>query len=78
MTTPWSATGRPLLICIGCGKPPEAFEIYSTVYTGQEISNDEYVWHEEGTLNRKNGHFVCDQCYIDAGMPTSPEGWKAP
>jgi hypothetical protein len=38
----------------------------------------EYVLRNEGTLNRVNLHFLCDECYIKAGMPTSPTGWKCP
>lgn len=42
------------------------------------ITPDDYVWQEEGTLNPKNGHFLCTTCYIAAGMPSSSQGWKAP
>lgn len=41
-------------------------------------SRAEYVAMNEGTYNRENGHFLCDTCYIKAGMPSSPEGWKCP
>jgi hypothetical protein len=37
-----------------------------------------YVATNEGTYNRVNGHFLCDTCYIKAGMPTSPLGWVCP
>jgi hypothetical protein len=37
-----------------------------------------YVIQEEGTYNKTNGHFLCDTCYIKAGMPTKPYGWKCP
>lgn len=40
-------------------------------------SADEYVMVEEGTLNLDNGHFLCTPCYIKAGCPTAPNGWKA-
>lgn len=36
------------------------------------------VLMEEGTLNPENGHFLCNMCYINAGMPSSPSGWKCP
>jgi hypothetical protein len=42
------------------------------------VSPERYVWQEEGTLNMQNGHFLCTNCYIDAGMPSSPTGWTAP
>jgi hypothetical protein len=38
----------------------------------------EYVLKEEGTLNSTNNHFLCDKCYIIAGMPTAPGGWMCP
>ena len=37
-----------------------------------------YVMKEEGTLNPLNGHFLCDRCYIAAGMPTGTGGWVCP
>jgi hypothetical protein len=37
-----------------------------------------YVRSEEGTYNPENGHFLCDGCYITAGMPSSPSGWRCP
>lgn len=47
-----------------------------------EIPSDddrrEYVIHEEGTYNPTNGHFLCDDCYIAAGMPTAHNGWVCP
>lgn len=38
----------------------------------------EYLRYEEGTYNHENGHFLCTPCYIEAGMPSSPRGWRAP
>lgn len=37
-----------------------------------------FVQMEEGTYNPENGHFLCTDCYIAAGMPTAPQGWKCP
>lgn len=37
-----------------------------------------YVRQEEGTYNPANGHFLDDLCYIKAGMPSSPSGWRCP
>lgn len=37
-----------------------------------------YVVENEGTLNPLNGHFLCDSCYIAAGLPSAPGGWKCP
>lgn len=38
----------------------------------------EYVRCNDGTYNPINGHFLCDSCYIKAGMPTAPGGWVCP
>lgn len=40
----------------------------------------DYVATEEGTLNIHTGAFLCTECYIIAGTPTSqrPEGWTVP
>jgi hypothetical protein len=38
----------------------------------------QFVLKEEGTLNPTNNHFLCNNCYIIAGMPTAPGGWICP
>jgi hypothetical protein len=66
-----------ILLCRRCGKTPS--ELYEYVNAaGSDMTPDEYVWQEEGTLNRENGHFLCTDCYITAGMPSSPRGWVTP
>jgi hypothetical protein len=65
-------------VCIGCGKTPDQIEEYIEMAEEQEKTANEIVLLEEGTYNRKNGHFVCTLCYIDMGMPSSPTGWIAP
>jgi len=65
------------LICIGCNKHPNEIEEYIIESKSEGISPDEYVLREEGTLNHKTGQFLCTNCYIKAGMPSSPQGWKA-
>jgi prepilin-type N-terminal cleavage/methylation domain-containing protein len=44
------------------------------------ISADDAVKEEEGTYNHENGHFLCTDCYIAAGMPSKPypQKWVAP
>lgn len=59
-------------------KSPDKLEEYMTMAEEEGIPVEQYVWENEGTLNRKNGHFLCTQCYINAGMPTSPQGWTCP
>lgn len=43
-----------------------------------DLSRQDFVRSEEGTYNPENGHFLCDECYIAAGMPSSPSGWVCP
>jgi hypothetical protein len=64
--------------CIGCGKSPDEIEEYVDQANAQDVTPDEFVELEEGTLNHANGHFACTECYISMGMPSSPRGWKAP
>lgn len=49
-------------------------------YIEPELHKDreDYIRLEEGTYNKINGHFLCDNCYIGAGMPSSPTGWVCP
>jgi hypothetical protein len=43
------------------------------------MSPDDYVWTHEATINRLNGHFLCNACYITAGMPTKhSRHWVCP
>jgi len=37
-----------------------------------------FVIQEDGTYNPSNGHFLCNDCYIKAGMPSGPSGWICP
>ncbi len=74
-----SGVARPPAFCVGCNKYPDAIEEYVEAFAENGYATpDEYVWNEEGTLNRANGHFLCTDCYIAAGIPSSEEGWKAP
>ena len=43
-----------------------------------DMTPEQFVRREEGTFNIENGHFLCTDCYIAAGMPSSPRGWTAP
>ena len=74
-------------VCQGCGKFPEELDCYREVVmlelerrsvTDEEVR--EYVLKEEGTLNPLNNHFLCDGCYISAGMPAGTNGrrWVCP
>ena len=68
---------RPL--CTGCNKRPDEIEEYVEAAAENEVTPDEYVIDEEGTYNAGNGHFLCTDCYIAAGMPSYmyPNKWVA-
>jgi len=55
--------------CIRCEKTPPDILEYSPEMTGEKLDADTYVWRNEGTLNKSNGHFYCTDCYIKVGMP---------
>jgi hypothetical protein len=65
-------------LCVGCNKTPDQLPCYAPYAAGARMTPDEYVRREEGTYNPENGHFLCDDCYHDAGMPSSQRGWVAP
>jgi hypothetical protein len=44
----------------------------------ESMTPEQVVREQEGTFNPRNGHFLCTDCYIKAGMPSSPVGWHAP
>ena len=67
----------PEPICIGCNRHPVDCG-YQDVAEYENLTPDEYVRQHEGTYNPDNGHFLCDVCYVKAGMPSSPWGWIAP
>jgi hypothetical protein len=65
--------------CVGCGRRPHEIGVYVDCAATEEITPDEYVRREEGTYNPATGHFLCDECYIRAGMPVGTDGrWVAP
>ena len=57
------------LRCKGCGKKPDEIDEYIVQAKVEKCTPDEFVWDEEGTLNRKTGQFYCTSCYIRAGEP---------
>jgi len=72
-------------ICIGCARRPHEINAYievvqgapdAPVPTAAEVR--QYVIEEEGTYNRENGHFLCDEDYIKNGMPSRDGGWVCP
>jgi hypothetical protein len=68
------------LKCIGCGKHPRDIPAYvhfaktlAKEPGEHEMSAEEYVMQEEGTLGMKGPNtFYCDSCYIAAGQPVWP------
>lgn len=65
------------LVCIGCRRGPTDIPEYFP----DECEIDdvvEWITEENDTYNPANGHFACTACYVQMGMPTTPQGWKAP
>ena len=67
-------------LCTGCNKTPSQIDEYVDAALDDETTPDAYVRSEEGTYNPANGHFLCTDCYINAGMPSlpHPRQWRAP
>lgn len=75
------------LQCAGCQKTPDQFPEYVSAAADEastpgyeEFTAGDYVWREEGTLNRATGKFLCDSCYIRAGQPVGENRtrWTVP
>ena len=64
--------------CVGCGRRPSEIAEYREAARALHMTPNDYVRTEEGTYNKANEHFLCTECYIAAGMPSSPHGWVAP
>lgn len=67
-------------ICTGCNKTADELQEYIEAAEENEMTVEQYVREEEGTYNPANGHFLCTDCYIAAGMPSKPhpDRWIAP
>lgn len=61
-----------------CKRYPDEIPDVVAYAAMEELEPDEFIRREEGTFNPANGHFLCDKCYIAAGMPSSLIGWKCP
>jgi len=57
--------------CTGCNKKPNEIDEYIEAAEDLGMTENEYVLQEEGTYNPSNGHFLCTNCYINAGMPAA-------
>lgn len=64
--------------CPGCQRLAADMPELDDPREGTGHSRAAYVRAEEGTYNPLNGHFLCDACYIEAGMPSTPGGWRCP
>jgi hypothetical protein len=69
---------RPRPLCTGCGRHPDQIGEYLERAGYEGVTPDAIVEQDEGTYNPANGHFLCTACYIAAGSPSSPRGWRAP
>ena len=66
------------MICVGCRKRPSELTEYIEAAREYGETPEQFVRKEEGTFNPSNGHFLCTECYVAAGMPSAPGGWLAP
>lgn len=59
------------LICAKCRRTPDNIDEYIDAVAGTDMSPVQYVWEEEGTLDRRTGYFLCTLCYLSVGMPSN-------
>lgn len=70
-------------ICIGCAMYPEELEEFVEMAKVESTDDNpltptQFVIENDGTYNDRNGHFLCTECYIKNGMPSSERGWVCP
>lgn len=63
--------------CMKCKRTPDMIEEYVEGAAEMGVTPDVYVRVEEGTYNPDKERFACTDCYIEMGMPTAPQGWRA-
>jgi hypothetical protein len=51
---------------------------YITAAEEERMDIVQFVKENEGTYNPESGHFLCTDCYIAVGCPSSNTGWIAP
>lgn len=73
------------LMCIGCKKKPEEIQEYVEAAKAEGVTPQQYVLSEEGTFNKRNGHFLCTDDFIKAEevaghrlIGSSGQSWIAP
>lgn len=64
--------------CTGCKRIPEEIGDIVALAHMDGMTPSAWVRAEEGTFNPANGHFLCDECYIRAGMPAGADGHGGP
>lgn len=72
-------------LCVICQKTPEEIGVYVVAARELLLTPTQYVQSEEGTYNPQNGHFLCDEDFIDEEVRlghrlVGPHGtnWVAP
>lgn len=64
--------------CAKCGRTPSDIPEYRDAWKEYGASSADDMAKDDGTYNPESDSFVCTECYIGIGMPSSPRGWKAP
>jgi hypothetical protein len=62
--------------CAGCNKPPEKLPDIVEAAALNRMTPSAYVQVLEPTFNRASGRFMCQDCYMEAGI--SDPAWRAP
>ena len=60
--------------CSGCGRSPQQIRGIVKAADKANLTPEEYIWKNEGSLNPISGKFLCDPCYVDSGMLPTTDG----
>lgn len=64
--------------CAKCNREPKDIPEYRDDYKEYGASSPDAMAREDGTFNPDSNSFVCTECYVGIGCPSSPHGWTAP
>jgi hypothetical protein len=65
-----------VVICAGCKKAPEKISDVRESAEVERMSPRDWVVKLDPTYNKRSGHFMCTDCYMERGI--SDPGYKAP
>jgi hypothetical protein len=62
--------------CAGCNKTPDKIADVREAAEAERMSPADWVATLDPTYNKRTGHFMCTDCYMEAGI--KDPAWRAP